>query len=182
MQRSNMQSFNTSSGSQLSNRDLAPKKNRRRRSEESSLCYKLVSDSTVNGYSGNKITIFRNEIEIGIAFGAQAISQRTCFTDIIPSDKLKFQNGGNNGVYIKDVFVNDTKINDSPFWVDGNDIGNGDYIVTPFFVIQENEIIMNHQILNDSKLLCFQQLKQTKCTAGCCDSQSTASSTIGYEP
>ena len=102
--RSTMQSYNASSGSQLSSRYLAPKKNRRRRSEESSLCYKLVSDSTVNGYSGNPIAIYRNEIEIGIALDDKAISQRTCFTDISSSDKLKFKSPGSNGVYIKVEF------------------------------------------------------------------------------
>ena len=100
MQRSTMQSFHTSSGSQLSTHVLPPK-NRRRRSEESSLCYKLVSDGTVNGYSGNPIAIYRNEIEIGIALEDKAISQRTCFTDISSSDKLKFKSPGSNGVYIK---------------------------------------------------------------------------------
>ena len=95
-----MQSFHTSSGSQLLTHVLPPK-NRRRRSEESSLCYKLVSDGTVNGYSGNPIAIYRNEIEIGIALEDKAISQRTCFTDISSSDKLKFKSPGSNGVYIK---------------------------------------------------------------------------------
>ena len=99
--RSAIQSFDTSLVSQLSSRDLVPKKNRRRRSEESSLCYKLVSNDTVNGYSGNPITIYRNEIEIGIALDDKAISQQTCFTDILSSDKLKFQSPGSNGVYIK---------------------------------------------------------------------------------
>ena len=149
--RSTMQRFNTSMTSQLSTRYLVPRTNRMRRSEELSLCYKLVSNDTVNGYSGNPITIFRNGIEVGIALDAQVISQRTCFTDILPNDKLRFQNGGSNGVYIQDIYVNDTKINDSPFWVDGDDIGNGNYIVTPYFVIQENEIVMNQQILNNSK-------------------------------
>ena len=163
--RSTMQRFNKSLTSQLSTRNLVPRTSRRRRSDESSLCYKLVSNDTVNGYSGNPITIFRNGIEVGIALDAKAISQRTCFTDILPNDKLRFQNGGSNGVYIKDVYVNETKINDSPFWVDGYDNGNGNYIVTPFFVIQENEIVMNQQILDNGKLSCFQQLKQSKSTA-----------------
>ena len=75
----------------------------------------------------------------------------------VPSDKLKFEIGGGNGVYIKEVYVNDTKINQSPFWIDANDSGNGNGIlVTPFFVIQGNEIVMNHEILNNSKFLCFQ--------------------------
>lgn len=80
-----------------------------------------------------------------------AISQKTCLTDILSSDKLKFQNGGSNGVYIKEVYVNDTKINESPFWVDADIIGNGDLMVTTFFVIQGNQIVMNSQILNNSK-------------------------------
>ena len=80
-----------------------------------------------------------------------AINQKTCLTDILSSDKLKFQNGGSNGVYIKEVYVNDTKINESPFWVDADIIGNGDLMVTTFFVIQGNQIVMNSQILNNSK-------------------------------
>ena len=81
-----------------------------------------------------------------------AISQKTCLTDILSSDKLKFQNGGSNGVYIKEVYVNDTKINESPFWIDDADIiGNGDLMETTFFVIQGNQIVMNSQILNNSK-------------------------------
>ena len=172
--RSIMHSFNTSLTSQFSTRNLVPKTNRRRRSEESSLCYKLVSNDTVNGYSGNPITIFRNGIDVGIALDAQAISQRTCFTDILPNDKLRFQNGGSNGVYIQDVFVNDTKINDSPFWVDGDDIGNGNYIVTPYFVIQENEIVMNQQILNNSK----SSAAETSRLQSCCSAESTVGSTV----
>ena len=57
----------------------------------------------------------------------------------------------------KDVYVNDTKINDSPFWIDSgklnsNESRNGnEQVVTPFFVIQGYEIVMNKQILNNSK-------------------------------
>ena len=115
------------------------------------MCYKLVSDETVNSYFGNPITIFRNEDEIGIALKTNRVSQKTCFTDILPRDKLKFQNGGGNGVYIKGVYINDTKINESPFWVDSDDQGNGNGIMTSFFVIQGDQIVMNDQILNTSK-------------------------------
>ena len=57
----------------------------------------------------------------------------------------------------KDVYVNDTKINETPFWIDSgklnsNESRNGDdQVVTPFFVIQGYEIVMNKQILNNSK-------------------------------
>ena len=62
------------------------------------MCFKIVSDASIQNSLGDEIKIFKNEIEIGVALNANELSNEVCFNDVVESDNFKFVTAGNNNV------------------------------------------------------------------------------------
>ena len=64
------------------------------------MCFKIVSDASIQDSLGDEIKIFKNEDEtpVGVALNANELSNEVCFNDVKESDNFKFVTAGDNNV------------------------------------------------------------------------------------
>ena len=74
-------------------------------------CFEIVADPAIENSLGDKIKIFKNEVELGVVLGANQLSNEVCFDDTEENDMFKFVTAGNdnvslfyNGLVNSDVF------------------------------------------------------------------------------
>ena len=63
-------------------------------------CFKLNTDPAVTDSLGNEIRLFQNGAEVGIALGANELSNEICIEDTSGGDVFEFQNGGQDNVIL----------------------------------------------------------------------------------
>ena len=92
------------------------------------MCFKIVSDASIQDSLGDEIKIFKNEIEFGVALTANEISNEVCFNDIGEIDVFKFVTAGNDNVFVKEFYINGVLKDFTPFWLDQDgDLENDPY-------------------------------------------------------
>ena len=62
------------------------------------MCFKIISDASIQDSLGDEIKLFKNEVDIGVALNANELSNEICFNDVEESDNFKFVTVGNNNV------------------------------------------------------------------------------------
>ena len=62
------------------------------------MCFKFVSDPSIQNSLGDEIKIFKNEVELGVALNTNQLSNEVCFDDTQENDMFKFMTAGNDNV------------------------------------------------------------------------------------
>ena len=62
------------------------------------MCFKIVSDASIQDSLGDEIKVFKNDVEIGVALNANEMSNEVCFNDIDETDVFKFVTADNDNV------------------------------------------------------------------------------------
>ena len=50
------------------------------------MCFKIVSDASIQDSLGDEIKIFKNDVDIGVALNANELSNEICFNDVEEND------------------------------------------------------------------------------------------------
>ena len=115
------------------------------------VCLQFKSDDSLWHWSGDDV-IARHHASTGqiksskVVLEYQSMDQTSCFEKFKPGDRIDLINGGDNGVFIKEMLLDGNKINvhgSTSFWIDGDKINCDGTISVSQINIQNGMVVWN---------------------------------------
>ena len=115
----------------------------------SEVCLKLRSDRSVWFWSGDDVTAHHHAAtgqvkSTKVVLKYRSTEQNTCFENFKPEDRIEIVNGGDNGVFINQIFYNGDEIDvngKTSFWIDGDNISCNENISISRISIQNGKAV-----------------------------------------